>query len=88
VKVSTSQLSLFHKGLQKSPAKLSIIPTLKRILEGLTESFLGGNELQIWQTYDRFGNNWWHAYDPVTGCRTRVQSEAEMRAWIENRYYN
>ena len=45
------------------------------------------NDLQIWQTSDSFGNNWWHAYDPATGRSTSVDSEADMRVWIEQRYY-
>lgn len=61
---------------------------LKEILQRLLKFFVGGNQLRIWQTYDRAGNNWWHAYDPVTGRHTSVDSEAEMRSWIEQRYYH
>lgn len=60
---------------------------LKGILQRLLKFFIGGNELRIWQTYDRAGNNWWHAYDPVTGRHASVDSEAEMRVWIEQQYH-
>jgi hypothetical protein len=60
---------------------------LKQALQYLVKVFVGGNELRIWQTYDNFGNNRWHAFDPVTGHRTSLGSEAEMRVWIDRHYY-
>ena len=59
---------------------------LKGIFQRLLKLFVGANDLRIWQTNDSLGNNWWHAYDPVTGRHTSVDSEAEMRAWIEQHY--
>lgn len=45
-------------------------------------------ELQVWQTSDRHGHTYWHAYDPTTGSSVCVRSAAEMRIWLEQRYYN
>jgi hypothetical protein len=87
MKLSNSQLPLSNKHLQNQLIKLSIIFPLRNALQRIIESLITSNELQIWQTYDRFGKNWWHAYDPVTGQHTSVDSEAELRAWIEKRYY-
>jgi len=87
MKTCNEQFSLFNEHLHKQQIKVQRFSVLKRILQFLTASFIGSNELRIWQTYDR-GNNWWHAYDPCTGCHTSVDSEAKMRAWIENRYYS
>ena len=61
---------------------------LKGIFQRLLKFFVGANDLRIWQTNDRLGNNWWHAYDPVTGRHTSVDSEAQMRTWIEQHYYH
>jgi len=49
--------------------------------------FVGSNELRVWQTYDRFGKNWWHVFDPLSGRYNSTDDEASMRAWIERRYY-
>jgi hypothetical protein len=50
--------------------------------------FVGGNELNVWQTIDRTGQSVWHAYDPLTGASTVCRSESEMVDWIETCYYN
>jgi hypothetical protein len=47
-----------------------------------------GNELQVWRTRDRRGTTLWHVYDPVTGANREFGSEADVRVWIEDRYYN
>ncbi|HEY9633138.1 MAG TPA: hypothetical protein V6D14_07020 [Coleofasciculaceae cyanobacterium] len=88
MKASNLPLSLFNKNLQYWSKKSLLNSALKRFLYQMMESFIGNNDLRIWQTYDRFGKNWWHAYDPLTGKRTSVASEAELRVWIEQRYYN
>jgi len=87
MKSSNAQLPLSKEYRQKQQIKLKIISALRRAWQQLIESFVGSNELRIWQTYDCFGNNWWHAYDPVTGRYTSVDSEAEMRVWIEHRVF-
>lgn len=77
----------YHQESQPQVKSLKLLSGPKQILQRLMQLFVGGNDLRIWQTYDQFGNNWWHAFDPVTGRYTSVESEAEMRAWIEQRYY-
>lgn len=59
---------------------------LNKVWQRLLQFFVSGDELRIWQTQDH-GKTWWHAYDSVTGRRTSVDSEEEMRSWIEQRYY-
>ncbi|BAZ22683.1 hypothetical protein NIES4073_35700 [Kalymmatonema gypsitolerans NIES-4073] len=43
-------------------------------------------ELQVWQKRDRFGNTYWEAYDPQTGGYFSSGSEADILAWVEQRY--
>lgn len=88
MKTSQAQLPLPSQVLSKTSVKQLVSAAVKKVLQILVESFIGSNELRIWQTYDQYGNNWWHAYDPVTGRHTSVQTESELRAWIERRYYN
>lgn len=79
---------IFNQAEQKQTKYSTIISFLNRIGQQLLAILTRDmNELQIWQSSDDSGNTWWNAYDPVTDHRTSVDSEAEMRAWIERRYY-
>ncbi len=52
--------------------------------------FLGNSndvkEPDIWQTLDRHGNLWWHAYDPATGKTSYLSSEEEVLMWLDQRH--
>jgi hypothetical protein len=50
------------------------------------QALINGEQLQVWQV-SHLGQKYWNAYDPVSGCRVNGLSEAEMRAWIEERYH-
>ena len=54
-------------------------------LAKLTE---GSSEPIIRQQCDRQGNLYYSIYDPVTQQRRICTSEAEVRAWLEQRYYH
>jgi hypothetical protein len=43
-------------------------------------------ELQVKKLCDEAGNEWWYAYDPKSGKSVYVNSDAEMRLWIESQY--
>lgn len=88
MKTSNLLFDLSKRWVQQQPTKASIQSALLRVVNYLIIKLTEGNELQIWQTSDRCGNNWWHAYDPVTNRHTVVDSEAHLRAWIEQRYYH
>ncbi|HEY9622834.1 MAG TPA: hypothetical protein V6C78_20925 [Crinalium sp.] len=45
------------------------------------------SEPRIWQRRDRSGQLIWHVYDPTTNQSSRFTSEAEVRAWLDQRYY-
>lgn len=42
---------------------------------------------RIYKGGDRHGQSYYTIYDPVTHQRTRCSSEAEVREWLEQRYY-
>ncbi len=52
----------------------------------LTNALIAPQELQVWQDRDRSGQVLWYAHDPITD-RSFSGSEAELRSWIESRYY-
>lgn len=72
---------------QKRDKNRKLFSWLNRIGEYLVAALFQGQELKIWQSTDRFGQTWWHAYDPVKDCFVSRDSEAEMRIWLEERYY-
>jgi hypothetical protein len=56
----------------------------------LGQLWLEGNstalkEPEIWQTLGRDGTLWWHVYDPMTGRTADLESEEEVRIWLEER---
>ncbi|MCL1471899.1 hypothetical protein [Argonema antarcticum] len=60
---------------------------LNKFWQSLVKGIVSGKDLRVWQKSDRSGNTEWHAYDPATGRSTCVASDAEMRMWIEQQYY-
>jgi hypothetical protein len=71
------------------------VPQPKSGLAGIAErlarmwrslEFLGhSREPNIWQTMDRHGNLWWHAYDPTTGQTSYLSSQEEVLMWLDQR---
>lgn len=61
---------------------------IQKILQDVIHALTRGDELQVWQKKDRNGNAYWQAFDPKTRKSTSLSSEAEMRIWIEERYYH
>ena len=45
-------------------------------------------EIEVFQKCDRQGNNYWLAFNPINRSYNYFGSEAEVRMWIEQSYYN
>ena len=88
MKTSNAEFNVFDDSLYSQPKKLPLGSVLKQLLQVFIQLFANGDELKIWITTDHQGNKSWHAYDPVSDRSTIQSSEAELRAWIEQRYYN
>lgn len=73
--------------LHTPKASFPLVAIGKAIWQRLIRALTSGNELQVWKTTDRHGHTYWQAYDPATDRSTSLGSEAEMRMWIEQRYY-
>jgi hypothetical protein len=67
--------------------KQNIKIIFKTIFLRLLQALTSRDRLQVWQKKDRYGRSYWQAYDPVSESTISLASEAEMRAWIEQRYY-
>ena len=68
-------------------ASRSFFSPFKTIIQRLTFWLASSHELRVWKTSDRDGNSCWQAYDPLTDRSICVASDAQMREWIEQRYY-
>ncbi len=88
MKTSNSQLHFPSEFIQNHPIKLPITSSLKRIGQLFIQFFASSSEPRIWTTTERYGNTFWHVYDPVSDKSKTLRSESEMRVWLEQRYYN
>lgn len=61
-----------------------MISIIQRISRYLAKSRV---EPKIKQQCDRLGNISWRVYDPISGFHCAFNSEQEVRAWLDTRYY-
>jgi hypothetical protein len=87
MKISNLRLDYKDVALGSRPIALPIISAFKRGLQQIIQYLNSGNELKVWTTRARDGEIRWHAYDRVSDRRVVTESEAQMRAWVEERYY-
>ncbi len=78
---------MFSLSSQLAATLFSLFNKIQAISQRFITTFTCRHELQVWQKTDRYGNTYWQAQDPKTGNSTILGSEAEMRIWIEQRYY-
>lgn len=72
-----------------SSSKSSVVfgEIFQRAWQKISRFFTESTEPQIWQTHGPDHQIVWHVYDPATGHTVCFASEAEIRAWLEHRYY-
>lgn len=85
--MKTSAHSLDKTNNQILNKDLKLSSRLKEIWQWILQVATSNNELQIWQTQDRNGYQWWHLYDRPTGRHSTAASENELRELIERRYF-
>ncbi|MGB3404968.1 MAG: hypothetical protein WBA77_19950 [Microcoleaceae cyanobacterium] len=70
----------------KNPQKFNRIRIgLHQFFQYFFQALIDGEQPRVWQVSHR-GKSDWSGYDPVSGCRVSGLSEAEMQAWLEQRY--
>ncbi|MEO1208079.1 MAG: hypothetical protein AAFX78_00920 [Cyanobacteria bacterium J06638_20] len=67
----------------KSPLK-----KIWQFAQGLQTHLTNASEPRITQQWDSQGNSYYEVYDPISRQRLHCNSELEVRAWLEQRYYN
>ncbi|HEY9605670.1 MAG TPA: hypothetical protein V6C85_28960 [Allocoleopsis sp.] len=88
MKISNLHLHDNNSALEHRTITLPIFSVFNRGLQQLIQYLNSGNKLQVWTKIDRDGKITWHAYDPISERRVVRESEVEMRAWLEERYYH
>lgn len=78
---------LYNKSSQQEIKEPKLSSLANRFWQHLVTAITQAQEPHIWQSKDRYGMMWWHGYDPVTKRAVCRASEAEMRSWLEERYY-
>ena len=67
--------------------KLPRFQKLSGLWERLVNALAGQSEPKIYRKRDRQGNWYFRVYDPVGDRSATLYSERELRAWIDQRYY-
>ncbi|HEY9738675.1 MAG TPA: hypothetical protein V6D06_20420 [Trichocoleus sp.] len=68
------------------PEVSGLAAALRKAGGAVVDFLTNGSSLRVW-TRQRNGHMIWHVYDPMTERRQQFSSEAELRSWLENRYY-
>lgn len=62
-------------------------PWYQRLGQWLLTTLTDSQQVRVWTKITPNGTQW-NAYDPATGRRFSGYSEADLRTWLERRYYN
>ncbi len=60
---------------------------LSRIKKAIASWVIQTSEPKVSERRDRKGHLYYQVYDPVSNTSAAFSSEAEIRAWLEQRYY-
>ncbi|PZV19522.1 MAG: hypothetical protein DCF20_00470 [Pseudanabaena sp.] len=58
----------------------------KSMWKGLWNFLFPKAEIKVKRICDRAGNQWWYAYNPITGKSVYADTDTEMRVWIDQQY--
>lgn len=67
--------------------KSGFVSKLEQLLRRIVESIIAVNELKIYSLKSRSGHCCWAVHDPLLGRKVFFESEAEVREWLDRRYY-
>jgi hypothetical protein len=57
-----------------------------RVFQALVDQFIHNHEPQITMK-NHADRKYWQVYDPMTQTATTLDTEADVRVWLEQRYY-
>lgn len=85
--VSYQRLKLISPPQTKVRSNLVLRQWLKQLYQVLVAVLVSKDEPRIETRVDRQGKTYWYIFDPVTRQTFSFDSEAEVRRWIDRRYY-
>jgi hypothetical protein len=80
-------LSDAPKQAQRPFRSRSPLPWLRKIGQWIAARLVSSDEPQVSKIKGSEGHEFWRIYDPVTRITTTLSSEAEVRMWLDQRYY-
>ena len=85
--LKTQELEALFEKTQRSKQASNFRSGWQKFWNAVAAIFVQSSEPKIYQKRDRFGNLYFQVYDPQTGRSSVFNTEAEVRFWIDQRYY-
>ncbi|MBE9180615.1 hypothetical protein IQ268_18800 [Oculatella sp. LEGE 06141] len=80
------EFAVHSESSQQKPATFAA--KLDRIVRDLIESIISVNELKIYSFRNKSGSAYWAIQDSIAGQKVFFESEQDVRAWLDRRYYH
>ncbi len=89
IKVSADSSQILQRNSSKLKSRLtSVVGTLlHQIYQSLLKTVVNKPDIKIWRVSNQKGELHWRVYNPMNEQTGYFNSEAEVRAWLEQRYY-
>ncbi|MFP4008755.1 MAG: hypothetical protein ACLFV6_12225 [Spirulinaceae cyanobacterium] len=85
---SPTQLPQAPQALRPKESEFQRRSPWQKIGHWVYETLVLTQEPKIWLKRDREGLMYWEAFDPVNQTRDYFATEADVRVWLEQRYYH
>jgi hypothetical protein len=77
-----------NKLVQDQKRALKLVLNIRQFANHLCDAVLKVDEPKVCQLKGRSGSSYWTVYDHFLGRRVYFNSEAEVRQWLDRRYYH
>jgi hypothetical protein len=65
---------------------MRLYKTLNRFLSKMVNAIAVNSEPKVIEEHDRSGSTHYQTYDPISQTHATLNSEAEVRAWLDQRH--
>lgn len=87
ISLKAQELEALLEKTQRAKQAAGLLTVWQKLWKIFAATFIQTSEPKIHQRTDRFGNVYFHVYDPQTGRSSVFGTESEVRAWLDRRYY-
>jgi len=85
--ISSEDKQKVARSFKSSQRDKSAFKTVWKFAQGIYKRMAEMSEPSVMKRCDRQGNSYYEIYDPVSRQRFYCETESEVRAWLEQRYY-